>query len=239
MTMSAVSQYFYDLGWRKFPESLYTDKSLKLSEFLQKEREFYRVNPPSNLVFNALMGMRPEDVKVVILGQDPYPEPGVANGLAFATAKDKRPQSLRNIFREIEFDLQKNMEHATNDLIGWKNQGVLLLNTCLTCRAGQPNSHKGKGWEEITSAIIQDVSNVKQKKVFLLWGNHAKSYTKYIKRDEFNFMLESGHPSPLSVKSFYGCKHFSKTNEILENVIDWTKTGVEIDIIDLIDELSR
>jgi uracil-DNA glycosylase len=161
-------------------------------------------------------------VKVVIIGQDPYHTPGVPNGLAFSVNKNQKlPPSLINIFREIESDL--GIKNYIGDLSAWSRQGVLLLNTCLSVCAGLPASHSNIGWENFTNAAIEEIQK-KKNIIFLLWGKHAQQKKAFIQED--NFILEAAHPSPLSAnKGFFGCNHFSKTNNLLTSLgsdpIDW------------------
>ncbi len=161
-------------------------------------------------------------VKVVIIGQDPYHTPGVPNGLAFSVNKNhKLPPSLINIFREIESDL--GIKNYIGDLSAWSRQGVLLLNTCLSVCAGLPASHSNIGWENFTNAAIEEIQK-KENIIFLLWGKHAQQKKAFIQED--NFILEAAHPSPLSANNgFFGCNHFSKTNNLLTSLgsdpIDW------------------
>ena len=161
-------------------------------------------------------------VKVVIIGQDPYHTPGVPNGLAFSVNKNQKlPPSLINIFREIESDL--GVKNYIGDLSAWSRQGVLLLNTCLSVCAGLPASHSNIGWENFTNAAIEEIQK-KENIIFLLWGKHAQQKKAFIQED--NFILEAAHPSPLSANNgFFGCNHFSKTNNLLTSLgsdpIDW------------------
>ena len=161
-------------------------------------------------------------VKVVIIGQDPYHTPGVPNGLAFSVNKNQKlPPSLINIFRELESDL--GVKNYIGDLSAWSRQGVLLLNTCLSVCAGLPASHSNIGWENFTNAAIEEIQK-KKNIIFLLWGKHAQQKKAFIQED--NFILEAAHPSPLSAnKGFFGCNHFSKTNNLLTSLgsdpVDW------------------
>ncbi len=161
-------------------------------------------------------------VKVVIIGQDPYHTPGVPNGLAFSVNKNQKlPPSLINIFRELESDL--GIQNYIGDLSAWSKQGVLLLNTCLSVCAGLPASHSNIGWENFTNAAIEEIQK-KKNIIFLLWGKHAQQKKAFIQED--NFILEAAHPSPLSANNgFFGCNHFSKTNNLLTSLgsdpIDW------------------
>ena len=176
-------------------------------------------------VFNALRYTSFSDVKAVILGQDPYHGPGQAHGLAFSVQPGvPAPPSLLNIFQELRDDIHCYIPN-NGCLIPWAEQGVLLLNTVLTVRAGQANSHRGHGWEEFTNRIITLLNNRQEPIVFLLWGSPAKAKKELITNPN-HFILETVHPSPLSAaRGFFGCRHFSKTNAILQSLgcqtIDW------------------
>ena len=161
---------------------------------------------------------------MVIIGQDPYHGPGQANGLCFSVAEGiKSPPSLKNIFKELNTDLGIPIPYSGN-LEPWADQGVLLLNAVLTVRTNTPGSHKKKGWETFTDAVIKTISDNKKGVVFLLWGNFAHTKEALI-NDKKHFILKAAHPSPLARGAFFGCKHFSKTNRILETEsiapIDW------------------
>ena len=164
-----------------------------------------------------------ENVKVVILGQDPYHTPGAANGLAFSVNKNQKlPPSLKNIFKEIKSDV--GVENEIGNLTKWAKQGVLLLNSSLTVLEGMPGSHSQIGWQTFTDKAVQLIQR-KKKVIFMLWGNFAKRKKQLIGDD--NYILEAPHPSPFSANSgFFGCKHFSKANEILTDLgldpIDWS-----------------
>ncbi|MFV0504353.1 MAG: uracil-DNA glycosylase [Lachnospirales bacterium] len=177
------------------------------------------VMPPRGKIFNALKKTSFGSTRVVILGQDPYPTRGVANGLAFSVEKNVRiPRSLQNIYKELEDDInQKPKEDG--DLTKWAENGILLLNTILTVEEGKAGCHKNLGWQNFTGKIVMEL-NKKGGVVFLLWGNYAKNFVSKFNLDgENNLILESGHPSPLSQKKFFGNKHFSKTIEYLnENI---------------------
>ena len=197
----------------------------ELKEFLVTEKKAYAVFPPGDHIFAAFNRTPFEKVKVVILGQDPYHGPGQAHGLCFSVpAGTALPPSLKNIFRELQTDT--GMAYPTKgDLSPWADQGVLLLNATLTVRANSAGSHQGKGWETFTNAVIKKLSEQRSGIVFLLWGNYARDKKSLIDMSK-HFVLEAPHPSPLSVyRGFYGCKHFSKVNQILtENgskPIDW------------------
>ena len=198
---------------------------IKLREFLKNEYATQTIYPEMGNIFNALKYTSYEDVKAVILGQDPYHGPNQAHGLCFSVQKGvKAPPSLQNMFKELNSDLGIPIPKS-GELTSWARQGVLLLNTVLTVRAGQANSHKGMGWEIFTDRVIE-LLNIREKPiVFLLWGGPAKTKTKLITNPNHH-ILSTVHPSPLSAyNGFFGCKHFSKTNEILRSIgekeIDW------------------
>lgn len=198
---------------------------LKLRQFLKNEYATKTIYPDMHDIFNALKYTPYEDVKVVILGQDPYHGPGQAHGLCFSVKEGiEPPPSLKNIFKEIESDIGIKMSGA-GDLTPWAKQGVLLLNTVLTVRQGQPNSHKGMGWEILTDKIISLLNERKEPIVFLLWGANARSKKQLISAPQ-HLILETVHPSPLSAyNGFFGCRHFSKTNDFLSKMgkksINW------------------
>lgn len=206
----------------EFEKDYYT----RLRKFLSAEYRSRPIYPSMYDIFNALKSTPYEKVKVVILGQDPYHGAGQAHGMCFSVKKGvPQPPSLINIFKEIQDDLgirppsHGNLQH-------WADQGVLLLNTVLTVRAGAANSHRGKGWEIFTDKIISVLNERETPIVFLLWGGNAKSKTALITNPK-HLILTSVHPSPLSASGgFFGCRHFSKTNEFLENcgegAIDWS-----------------
>lgn len=190
-------------------------------ELIQKVKADYaehRCFPPEDLIFAALNHCKPEDLKVVIIGQDPYHGTGEANGLSFSVNDDvKFPPSLRNIFKELQTDLGVPMPSSGN-LEHWARQGVLLLNASLTVREDQPNSHKQLKWSMFTDAVIQKISQEKKDVVFLLWGNFAHQKGKKIDESQ-HLVLKSGHPSPMSANQgkWFGNKHFSKTNAYLKS----------------------
>lgn len=194
---------------------------LELREFLKKEYATQTIYPHMNDIFNSLKYTSYSDVKAVILGQDPYHGPGQAHGLCFSVKKGVAPPpSLVNIFKELSSDLNIPIpEHG--ELTKWAREGVLLMNAVLTVREGEPNSHKGKGWEIFTDNVISLLNQREKPLVFILWGANARSKTKLITNPAHK-ILESAHPSPLSAyNGFFGCRHFSKTNEfLLENGID-------------------
>lgn len=198
----------------------------ELSEFVRKEYQDEKVYPPPKYVFRAFELCPFNEVKVVILGQDPYHGPRQANGLSFAVNDDvPLPPSLQNIFKEIESDLGEPLKHTNGDLERWAKQGVLLLNATLTVRARIAGSHQGKGWERFTDAVIRVLSEEREHLVFMLWGNYARSKGAHIDRQK-HLVIESAHPSPFSAAhGFFGSKPFSKTNQYLEEhgekPIDW------------------
>ena len=188
----------------------------ELHEFLKKEYSSTKVYPDMYDIFNALKYTAFADTKAVILGQDPYHGPGQAHGLCFSVKKGvPLPPSLVNIYKEISDDLGVTMP-SHGELTGWARQGVLLLNTVLTVRAGQPNSHKDKGWEFFTDRVISELNKKEQPVVFLLWGANAEKKARIITNPK-HYKLITVHPSPLSAyRGFFGCRHFSKTNELLK-----------------------
>ena len=197
-----------------------------LREFLKTEYTTRVIYPPMFDIFNSMKNTPFEDIKAVIIGQDPYHEEGQAMGLSFSVPKGQKiPPSLVNIYKEIEKETGANMP-SHGDLTGWAKQGVLLLNAVLTVRAHQANSHKGKGWEEFTNGIIKKISRDREGVVFLLWGANARAKKNLIDEKK-HLVLESAHPSPLSAyNGFFGCGHFNKTNEyLIKNglqPIDWS-----------------
>lgn len=199
---------------------------LNLREFLKKEYRTHTVYPNMFDIFNALKYTSFKDTKVVIIGQDPYHGPGQAHGLCFSVKKGvEPPPSLKNIYKELIDDVGI-APPPHGELTAWAKQGVLMLNTVLTVRAGQPNSHKGKGWELFTDRVISELDKKDSPVVFLLWGRNAGNKAAVIK-NPIHRKLAAPHPSPLSAYSgFFGCKHFSETNEILKSVgkepIDWS-----------------
>lgn len=196
-----------------------------LVRFLYQERsEGHTFYPPGSMIFKAFDLTPVDKVKVVLLGQDPYHNYGEAMGLSFSVPDNvPAPPSLKNIFKEIESDLGVKMS-GKPDLQKWATQGVLLLNSILTVRAGAAASHSRIGWEEFTDAVIKYLSDNRTGIVFLLWGNFARSKKSLIDQSK-HYVLEAAHPSPLAGGAFFGCRHFSKTNELLvaqgKTPIDW------------------
>lgn len=198
---------------------------LKMKEYLKQEYSEKTIYPPKNEIFTAFKLTSYKDVKVVILGQDPYHGFGQAHGLAFSVKKDiKIPPSLRNMYKEISAEEEGDtFNHGC--LESWAEQGVFLLNTALTVRESDANSHSKIGWSEFTDAVIKKINEKDETVVFVLWGNNAKAKKKYI-TNEKHIVLEGVHPSPLSAsRGFFGCNHFKDINKILEKLygtkIDW------------------
>ncbi|MCI8284153.1 MAG: uracil-DNA glycosylase [Firmicutes bacterium] len=203
--------------WDKVLEGEFEkDYYLKLREFLKKEYSSRVIYPSMYDIFNALKTTPYNDVKIVLLGQDPYHGPNQAHGMCFSVQKGVQPPpSLVNIFKELNDDLGC-MPPGHGCLTEWAQQGVLLLNTALTVRAGQANSHRGKGWETFTDQVIRHLNEREKPMVFILWGANAKAKTELI-TNSAHLILTAAHPSPLSAyKGFFGCRHFSKANAFLE-----------------------
>ncbi|VDM00162.1 unnamed protein product [Schistocephalus solidus] len=207
-----------------------------LAEFIEKERKAVTVYPPPDQVFSWSKLTKPKAVRVVILGQDPYHGPNQAHGLAFSVQRPQPPPpSLINMFKEIASDCAEQLASTEpprqwppkhGDLTNWANQGVLLLNAVLTVRRGQPNSHKDRGWEQLTNAVVRTLNKEGMNLVFLLWGANAQAQASQIDAKR-HLILRAPHPSPLSAsRGFFGCRHFSQTNEYLcrhkKAPIDWT-----------------
>lgn len=194
--------------------------------FLKHEKALNKIiYPPGNLIFNAFEKTPFDDVKVVILGQDPYHGPGQAHGLCFSVQKGvKPPPSLVNIYKELQSDVGIPIPE-TGDLTKWAEHGVLLLNAMLTVRNGEPASHSKIGWESFTDAVIRKISDLKEGVVFMLWGKFAQDKQVLIDATR-HYILKAAHPSPFSAdKGFFGCRHFSKANELLvkdgKAPVDW------------------
>lgn len=207
----------------EFKKSYFID----LKKFLLEEKSQYTVYPPGNLMFSAFNNTPFDKVKVVIIGQDPYHGFGQAHGLSFSVPEGiKPPPSLVNIFKELQSDLNIPIQKS-GCLQKWATQGVLLLNATLSVRANQAGSHQKKGWEQFTDAAIAKISELKEGVIFILWGNFAKEKQKLIDEHK-HYILSAAHPSPFSAyNGFLGCKHFSKTNELL---IKQGKKPIEWDI---------
>lgn len=198
---------------------------MNLLEFVDAEYEKYTVYPPKELIFAAFEITHFDDVKVVILGQDPYHGPNQADGLCFSVMEGvKKPPSLVNVFKELNDDLGVPIPKSGN-LMRWAEQGVLMLNSTLTVREGEPGKHQNRGWEKFTDAVIQKLSDHKDNLVFILWGSYAQKKGRIIDASRHK-VLKAVHPSPRSVyRGFYGSKPFSKTNKFLKSIgekpIEW------------------
>lgn len=217
-----------ETGWKEVLKQEFSKPYFQqVVTFLKTEKLQHKtIYPPGSLIFNAFDQTPFNNVKVVILGQDPYHGQGQAHGLCFSVADGVQPPpSLINIYKEIESDIGVGMSPRFGNLTKWAQQGVLLLNAFLTVRANEPASHSKIGWEEFTNAVIKKISDEKKGVVFLLWGKFAQE--KQVLIDETkHHVLKAAHPSPFSAdKGFFGCKHFSKTNELLMHQglepIDW------------------
>lgn len=213
-------------GWKEVLNQEFEQPYFEqLTDFVRHEFRVRQIFPPAKEIFNAFDLCPFENVKVVIIGQDPYHGPGQAHGLCFSVRDGMQfPPSLKNIFKEIESDLGHPVPKS-GDLSRWAKQGVLLLNATLTVRSHQAGSHQGKGWERFTDAAIKAVSEQKENIVFLLWGAYAQRKGQVIDKSK-HLVLESVHPSPLSAsRGFFGNHHFSRANEYLKEngktPVDW------------------
>lgn len=220
VVMIKIRKSWYEMLKPEFDKQYFKD----LQEFLAKEYAERTIYPKEENIFNALNYTSYENVKVVIIGQDPYHEPNQAQGLSFSVPEDVEiPPSLVNIMKEIHDDLGIDcIPHG--DLSRWAKQGVLLLNTTLTVRRAQANSHRGHGWEKFTGEIINILTKREKPMVFILWGANAQAFADRIPNN--HLVLKAPHPSPLSsYRGFFGCKHFSKCNDFLiktgQEPIDW------------------
>lgn len=216
-----INTYWHEILKDQFESEYFKE----LKAFLIEEKKQYKIFPPGNKIFAAFDQTPPDKVKVVIIGQDPFHGPGQAHGLCFSVNDGiQHPPSLRNIFKEISNDLGYEYPQSGN-LEPWAKQGVLLLNATLTVRARQAGSHQKKGWEQFTDTVIKRIANQKEGLIFLLWGNYAIAKRSLIDEKKHH-VLTTVHPSPLSAhRGFFGCGHFSKTNEILKKLgkepINW------------------
>lgn len=218
-------------GWRPHLHAVFEAEFMRsLDAFLQGECHSQQiVYPPQEHIFRALRLVDPDEVRVVVFGQDPYHGPGQANGLAFAVNAGQRiPPSLAHIFRELAADLEVPCP-VDPSLLGWAEQGVLLLNSVLTVRSGEAFSHRGKGWEDFTNAVVQVVNTICPPSVFVLWGAAAQKAAAYVNLSK-HFVISSPHPSPLSAhRGFFGSRPFSKANRFLtahgREPVDWSQTG--------------
>ncbi|MGN6494662.1 MAG: uracil-DNA glycosylase [Agriterribacter sp.] len=215
-------------GWKEVLKDEFTKPYFEqIVLFLKTEKMAGKtIYPPGPLIFNAFEQTPFNDVKVVIIGQDPYHGPRQAHGLCFSVQQGvPPPPSLVNIFKEIQTDIGITMSMGKGDLTHWAQQGVLLLNAALTVRANEPFSHSKIGWAQFTDAVISKVAELKTGVVFLLWGKFAQEKQALIDETR-HFVLKAAHPSPFSAdKGFFGCKHFSKTNALLQqqgkDPVDW------------------
>lgn len=213
-------------SWKEKLEDEFEKPYFKdLVPFVKEEYQQHTVYPPGKLIFNAFYHCSFPEVKVVIIGQDPYHNPGQANGLAFSVADGvRKPPSLQNIYKEISDEFNTPMPDSGN-LERWADQGVLLLNATLTVRANAPGSHQKKGWEDFTDAVIKVVSEEKEHLVFMLWGAYAQKKGSIIDETR-HLVLKSAHPSPFAAnRGFFGNNHFIKANDYLKakgiEPIDW------------------
>lgn len=226
--MTSLSIFLTETDWAVvLADIIKTDYFEKLLQDVNFEYNSTTCYPPKYQIFNAFQYCKFADLKVVILGQDPYHGAGEANGLAFSVNDGvKMPPSLRNIFKEISSDLNQTMLPTSGNLDRWAKQGVLLLNSTLTVKENQANSHKNIGWQQFTDAVISEISDQKSNVVFLLWGNFALKKAKLIDVKK-HLILVSGHPSPMSANQgkWFGNNHFSKTNQFLalhnKTSIEW------------------
>ncbi len=213
MTTKAIN---IESSWKKLLQNEFSkDYFTEMAAFLRQEKQSGKIiYPPGKLIFNAFEQTPVSKLKVVILGQDPYHNPGEAMGLSFSVPKDVRvPPSLKNIYKELQSDVGKKIpEHG--DLSHWAEQGVLLLNAMLTVEKNRPGSHKKIGWQQFTNAVIQTISDTQENIIFMLWGRFAQSKKDLINTKK-HFVLEAAHPSPLARGAYFGSKHFSKANTIL------------------------
>ncbi len=204
--------------WKSFLKEEFNRNSfLKLWKFLENEYKNKQIFPKPKNIFNALNKTSLENLKVIIIGQDPYHTPDIAEGLCFSipTGKKMLP-SIKNIYKEMEDDLKIKKDFSNGNLEYLAKQGVLLLNQVLTVEAHKPGSHWKKGWEEFTENLIKKISQEKKNIVFILWGKNAQEVENFIANKKNHLILKTSHPSPFSAhRGFFGCKHFSKTNQYL------------------------
>ena len=218
----------FEPSWLKvLHEEFEKDYMKKLRQFLKEEQDAGQKTYPKNAdIFNAFWKTPFDELKVLILGQDPYHGPNQAHGLSFSVQKGiTPPPSLKNIYKELSTDIPGFVTPNHGELTEWAEQGVMLLNATLTVRAGTPGSHQKKGWEEFTDKVIQTISDKKEGIIFILWGSYAQAKAELIDKSK-HFIIKSPHPSPFSAdRGFFGSKPFSKTNEILikegKKPIDW------------------
>lgn len=225
--ISPINEDWYNLLKEQFEAQSFSDLHAFIQNEIENGKEVY---PTSKNIFTAFNTIPLDQVKVVILGQDPYHGPGQAHGLSFSVNKGvKIPPSLKNIYKELEQDIEGFITPNHGYLMDWANQGVLLLNAILTVNKGEAASHHKQGWEQFTDATIQKISSELNNVVFILWGNYAQQKIDLIDSSK-HLVLKSAHPSPFSARNgFFGCKHFSKTNAYLKEndlkEIDWILKG--------------
>ncbi|MEO6304106.1 MAG: uracil-DNA glycosylase [Bacteroidia bacterium] len=211
MSIKSLSPEWNTLLQTEFDKPYYKELTQKVNNAYKS----HTIYPPANLVFHALQLCNFDDIKVVIIGQDPYHGPSQAHGLSFSVNDGVRiPPSLQNIFKELKTDIPGFELPTSGNLEAWAKQGVLLLNAVLTVEAGLAGSHKNFGWQHFTDALIKLVSDKKQNVVFLLWGAYAIAKAELIDKNK-HLILTAAHPSPLARGAFFGSKHFSKTNDYL------------------------
>jgi uracil-DNA glycosylase len=221
MSIKSLSPQWNELLKNEFGKPYFK----QLTDQVNQAYKTKTVYPPAKLVFNAFNLCPFENIKVVLIGQDPYHGPGQAHGLCFSVNDGVRqPPSLQNIFKELETDIPGFQAPYSGNLESWARQGVLMLNAILTVEGGQPGSHKSFGWENFTDAVIKLISDEKEHVVFLLWGNYALGKAPLIDSTK-HLVLKAAHPSPLARGAFFGSKHFSQANKYLEShgikAIDW------------------
>lgn len=223
--MNDIHPIIHDSWKEVLTDEFRSDYFKQLKLFLVEEKKKFKVYPPGNKIFSAFDHTPFDKVKVIIIGQDPYHGAGQAHGLCFSVPEGiKPPPSLVNIFKEMKSDLDLPIP-ANGNLEKWAKQGVLMLNATLTVRANTAGSHQNKGWESFTNAAIKFLSDKKENLIFILWGKYAQDKETLIDAEK-HYILKAAHPSPFSAyNGFFGCRHFSKTNEILKKLglseIDW------------------
>lgn len=206
-----------EIKWRELlKDEFRAPYFIELKKFLEKEYMEKKIYPPKEEIFNLFKNIKFQDIKVVILGQDPYHGKNQGNGIAFSVNEGiPHPPSLRNMFKELKNEYPEYEIPKSGNLMRWVKQGVFLLNTVLTVEEGKPNSHSKKGWEKFTDEVIRKIGEKKEPVVFILWGNSAKGKKALISNPN-HLILESVHPSPLSAnRGFFGCGHFKRANEYL------------------------
>ena len=225
--LKSINDDWKDFFKREDIYKLLKDIVIKLCEEQELFEGHLNIFPTPDLVFNSIKDLSPKDIKVIILGQDPYHQPNQAMGLSFSVPESiKIPPSLINIYKELSNDIDNFIIPKNGDLTKWKNEKILMLNSSLTVLESKPMKHM-KYWKPITDKMIEYISEMNQVKIFMLWGNSSKAKKNYIKESNKNYILEANHPSPLSANrgGWFGCKHFSKINKLLKdsnrNEIKW------------------